>query len=89
MNDIDCDAAAEASGYEYAMDCAIERKDAEIAELRAELGAKSKDAARYRWLKENCQAVADEYGPAGQLYFGTYLFGNIDSAIDKDMGEQA
>lgn len=40
MSEIDCDAAAEAACYEYAMDCMKE----EMEELR-------KDAERYRWIR--------------------------------------
>lgn len=40
MSEIDCDAATEAAGYEYAMDCMKEEMD----ELR-------KDADRYRWIR--------------------------------------
>lgn len=56
-----------------------------LAASRAEVEGLKKDAERYRWLKDNCEAVADEYATAGQLYFGTYLYGNIDSAIDAAM----
>lgn len=56
-----------------------------LATSRAEVEGLKKDAERYRWLKDNCQAVADEHSTAGQLYFGTYLYGSIDSAIDAAM----
>ena len=59
--------------------------EAALAASRAEVDGLKKDAERYRWLKDNCEAVADEYATAGQLYFGTYLYGNIDSAIDAAM----
>lgn len=48
MNEIDCDAAAEAAGQEYAMDCLKE----EIHRLRAENEALAKDAARWKFVKE-------------------------------------
>jgi hypothetical protein len=46
------------------------------------IAALRRDAERYRWLRENCENVADEYGRAGQLYFGTYAHGELDTAID-------
>lgn len=55
---------------------------AHIRSLTERLEKAEKDAARYRWLRDNCQDVADEYGTAGQLYFGTYHAGRLDAAID-------
>lgn len=45
----------------------------------------AEDAERYRWLKCNCQHMPDELGIAGQLYFGTYAWGDLDTAIDAAM----
>lgn len=46
----------------------------------------AKDAARYRHLKKNYVDVADEYGRAEQLYFGTYSAGDLDRLLDDEMG---
>lgn len=51
--------------------------------LRAQLEAAESDAARYRWLRDNCQNCADEYSTSGQLYFGTYAAGGLDAEIDS------
>lgn len=52
------------------------------AALRTRSVGVDKDGDRYRWLKANCENVADDYGTAGQLYFGTYAAGELDIAID-------
>lgn len=58
-------------------------------ELAAECEKLRKDAERYRWLRDNCEMTADEYGTAGQLYFGTYQSGRLDEAIAAAMqGDQ-
>lgn len=59
--------------------------EAGIDQLRAEVEALRQDAERYRWLRDNCQDVADEYGTAGQLYFGTYRAGRLEAGIDAAM----
>ena len=51
----------------------------------AEIAGALRDAERYRWLKCNCQHMPDELGIAGQLYFGTYAWGDLDTAIDSAM----
>ena len=51
---------------------ALERRVAEL----------ERDAARYRWLRDNCQEAADNYATSGQLYFGTYGYGGLDAEID-------
>lgn len=51
----------------------------------AEIAGALRDAERYRWLKCNCQHMPDEIGIAGQLYFGTYAWGDLDTAIDSAM----
>ena len=51
----------------------------------AEIAGALRDAERYRWLKCNCQYMPDELGIAGQLYFGTYAWGDLDTAIDSAM----
>ena len=51
----------------------------------AEIAGALRDAERYRWLKCNCQHMPDELGIAGQLYFGTYAWGDLDAAIDSAM----
>lgn len=51
----------------------------------AEIAGALRDADRYRWLKCNCQHMPDELGIAGQLYFGTYAWGDLDTAIDSAM----
>lgn len=53
--------------------------------LQAECEKLRKDAERYRWLRDNCEMTADEYGTAGQLYFGTYQAGRLDATIDDAM----
>ena len=61
---------------------------AAVAFLRthsAEIAGALRDAERYRWLKCNCQHMPDELGIAGQLYFGTYAWGDLDTAIDSAM----
>lgn len=50
-----------------------------------EIAGALRDAERYRWLKCNCQHMPDELGIAGQLYFGTYAWGDLDTAIDSAM----
>ena len=66
------------------------RMQPELVEFIREL---AEDAERYRWLRDNCEATADEYGTAGQLYFGTYQAGQLAAAIDAAMqpakGEEA
>lgn len=61
---------------------------AHIRSLTERLEKAEKDAARYRWLRDNCQDVADEYGTAGQLYFGTYHAGRLDAAIDAAIAQE-
>lgn len=51
MSEIDCDAAAEAAGYDYAMDCLKE----EMEELR-------KDAKRYRFIRAIAAGDPVEFG---------------------------
>ena len=51
----------------------------------AEIAGALRDAERYRWLKCNCQHMPDELGIAGQLYFGTYAWDDLDAAIDSAM----
>lgn len=51
----------------------------------AEIAGALRDAERYRWLKCNCQHMPDDLGIAGQLYFGTYAWGDLDTAIDSAM----
>lgn len=51
----------------------------------SEIAGALRDAERYRWLKCNCQHMPDELGIAGQLYFGTYAWGDLDTAIDSAM----
>lgn len=63
----------------------------QVQKLQAELlshrhgAGDAEDAERYRWLKCNCQHMPDEIGIAGQLYFGTYAWGDLDTAIDSAM----
>ena len=58
-----------------------------ILALISRLRAAEKDAERYRWLRDNCEDVADELGTAGQIYFGTYQAGRLDAAIDAAMDQ--
>lgn len=73
----DDQAAAEADSTRRAIEAWNTRHD-----HSPDAGGMGEDAARYRWLKEKCQHVPDEYGTAGQLYFGTYAGGELDAAID-------
>lgn len=59
-----------------------------IRSLTERLEKAEKDAGRYRWLRDSCQDVADEYGTAGQLYFGTYHAGRLDAAIDAAIAQE-
>ncbi|QHJ81783.1 MAG: hypothetical protein [Caudoviricetes sp.] len=76
MSEIDCDAAAEAAGYEYAMDC-----------LKEEMEELCKDALRYRWLRDT---AGDEWsllrwitGDAQILVDGPNMDDDIDSAMQE------
>ena len=62
--------------------CYADHMEVRIAELE-------KDAARYRWLRGNCQEVADCHATSAQLYFGTYGWGDLDSDIDDAMSREA
>lgn len=88
MSDIDCDAAAEAAGYEYVIDC----KDEEIARLRAEADSLRKDAERYRWLQKQTPyrfgkiQAACVIDAVDTLYFMSEEF---DKQVDAAMGASA
>ena len=61
---------------------------ATITDMAKRLEAAERDAARYRWLVDNCQECPDALGMGGQLYFGTYSgMDGIDFAIDAAMQE--
>lgn len=61
----------------------------DFVKLNSRIAELEKDAARYRWLRGNCQEVGDCYGAYGQLYFGTYGLGELDSEIDEAMSREA
>lgn len=46
------------------------------------------DQRRYRFLKDRCENVGDDYGTGGQLYFGTYAAGKLDEAIDAELDQE-
>lgn len=54
--------------------------------LRAELAAKSKDAERYAWVRENA-GVPFKVKGEHLTYMQYHYFGKIDAAIDFVMGE--
>lgn len=65
----------------------------DYAALEARLAELEKDAARYRWLRENCveQAAEDDAGP--YLYHGVPWNCNwrreLDDAVDDAMSREA
>ena len=66
----------------------IRTHHATITDMAKRLEAAERDAARYRWLVDNCQECPDALGMGGQLYFGTYSgVDGIDQAIDAAMQE--
>lgn len=62
-----------------------------VADLRAELAATSKDAARWEWLKARMLSAdfkADDYvGLTFELPAGSRVSANADATIDAAMGE--
>lgn len=59
----------------------------EIAFLRAELAAKSKDAERYRWLRENGRDRGFSVEQDKGAWVHTHAEKSLDKAIDSAMGE--
>lgn len=59
----------------------------EIAFLRAELAAKSKDAARYAWLREKGRFNGFSVEHDTPAWVRTYSETSLDAAIDSAMGE--
>ena len=74
-----CNASVTATSREFAITAWNTRAHS------AEIAGALRDAERYRWLKCNCQHMPDEIGIAGQLYFGTYAWDDLDAAIDSAM----
>lgn len=50
--------------------------------------SEARDSERLDWLDAKCTNVADEYGIASQLYFGTYATGKLREAIDAAMRQE-
>lgn len=73
----DCPIGAvdEYDGHLYVRASDYAALDRRVAELE-------RDAARYRWLRDNCQESEDYCATSGQLYFGTYGYGGLDAEID-------
>lgn len=72
-------------GYNHAKHECYEGLTVLLRTHSADIAVALRDAERYRWLKCNCQHMPDEIGIAGQLYFGTYAWGDLDTAIDSAM----
>lgn len=74
MSEIDCDAAAEATGYEYAMDC-----------LKEEMEVLRKNARRYEFVRAH-MGVGFSVSNGFCIYVTNKYYEELDEAVDSAMG---
>lgn len=65
----------------------LDSSSAEIIRLRAELAVKSKDAARYVWLRDHAPEEWDVTRHLDDEHLEVHIQDYLDEAIDSAMGE--